>query len=115
MTDEHLQNAIESARAWLLPQVDYKTTPSNSLKETTIEHVKKLQEVQVLRAKHVEKKEETAVPLIIEDKYVRNYLWERGLVAVEDRCMRSHPHENMDEYCQHKTNLACLMNKEAQE
>lgn len=55
------------------------------------------------------------IPLLIEDKYVRNYLWERGLVAVQDRCMRSHPHEFMDEYCQHKTNLARLMNKEAQD
>ena len=50
MTDEQLQEAIESARAWLLPQVDYKTTPSNSLKEVTIEYVKKLQNIQIERA-----------------------------------------------------------------
>lgn len=50
MNNTQLQQAIESARAWLLPQVDYKTTPSNSLKEVTIEYVKKLQEIQVIRA-----------------------------------------------------------------
>jgi hypothetical protein len=42
-------------------------------------------------------------PLHIEDEYVRNYLWERALVAIDDPCTKSHPHENMNEYCQHKT------------
>jgi len=45
------------------------------------------------------------IPLYIEDDYVRNYLWERALIAIEDPCARSHPHENMNEYCQHKTAL----------
>ena len=45
-------------------------------------------------------------PLNIEDKYVRNYLWERALIAIDDPCCRSHPHENMNEYCQRRTELA---------
>jgi hypothetical protein len=44
--------------------------------------------------------------LNIEDKYVRNYLWERALIAIDDPCCRSHPHENMNEYCQRRTELA---------
>lgn len=51
------------------------------------------------------------VPLNIEDEYVRKYLWERALIAIDDPCARSHPHENMNEYCQHKTKLARLQNK----
>ena len=43
------------------------------------------------------------IPLHIEDEYVRNYLWERALIAIDDPCTKSHPHENMNEYCQHKT------------
>ena len=43
------------------------------------------------------------IPLNIEDEYVRNYLWERALIAVDDPCTKSHPHENMNDYCQHKT------------
>ena len=43
------------------------------------------------------------IPLNIEDEYVRNYLWERALIAIDDPCTKSHPHENMNEYCQHKT------------
>jgi hypothetical protein len=46
------------------------------------------------------------IPLHIEDEYVRNYLWERALVAIDDPCCRSHPHENMNEYCQRRTELA---------
>jgi hypothetical protein len=42
-------------------------------------------------------------PLHIEDEYVRNYLWERALIAIDDPCPKNHPHENMNEYCQHKT------------
>ena len=42
-------------------------------------------------------------PLHIEDEYVRNYLWERALIAIDDPCTKSHPHENMNDYCQHKT------------
>jgi hypothetical protein len=45
-------------------------------------------------------------PLNIEDKYVRNYLWDRALIAIDDPCCRSHPHENMNEYCQRRTELA---------
>ena len=45
------------------------------------------------------------IPLNIEDEYVRNYLWERALIAIDDPCTRSHPHENMNEYCQHKTKI----------
>jgi len=46
---------------------------------------------------------EEIIPLHIEDEYVRNYLWERALIAIDDPCTKSHPHENMNEYCQHKT------------
>ena len=46
------------------------------------------------------------IPLNIEDKYVREYLWDRALIAIDDPCARSHPHENMSAYCQHKTELA---------
>jgi hypothetical protein len=53
------------------------------------------------------------IPLHIEDDYVRNYLWERALVAVDDPCARSHPHENMNQYCQHKTELARRIRGEA--
>jgi hypothetical protein len=52
------------------------------------------------------------VPLNIEDKYVRDYLWERALVAIEDPCARSHPHENMNAYCQHRTELARIQSRE---
>jgi hypothetical protein len=45
------------------------------------------------------------IPLHIEDEYVRNYLWERALIAIDDPCPKSHPHENMNEYCQHKTKI----------
>ena len=45
-------------------------------------------------------------PLNIEDEYVNNYLWERSLIAIDDPCCRSHPHENMNEYCQRRTELA---------
>jgi hypothetical protein len=48
----------------------------------------------------------TPIPLNIEDEYVRQYLWDRALIAIDDPCARSHPHENMNEYCQHKTELA---------
>jgi hypothetical protein len=46
------------------------------------------------------------VPMDIEDKYVQTYLWERALIAIDDPCTRGHPHENMSNYCQHKTELA---------
>jgi len=52
--------------------------------------------------------EQEVIPLNIEDEYVRNYLWERALIAIDDPCCRSHPHENMNSYCQHKTELARL-------
>lgn len=50
MTDQELQEAIDKARAFVLPQVDYKTTPSSDLKESTIKHIKELQAIQALRA-----------------------------------------------------------------
>jgi hypothetical protein len=53
-------------------------------------------------------------PLNIEDKYVRNYLWDRALIAIDDPCARSHPHENMNEYCQHRTELARYQAKQKQ-
>ena len=58
------------------------------------------------------RQQEAVVPLYIEDDYVRNYLWERALIAIDDPCTRSHPHEDMNEYCQHKTELARIQNKE---
>ena len=56
----------------------------------------------------------TLMPLHIEDDYVRNYLWERALIAIDDPCARSHPHEGMNEYCQHKTELARYQAKQRQ-
>jgi len=56
--------------------------------------------------------EQEVIPLNIEDEYVRNYLWERALIAIDDPCCRSHPHENMNAYCQHKTELARLQFKQ---
>ena len=53
----------------------------------------------------------TPTPLNIEDEYVRNYLWERALIAIDDPCTRSHPHEDMSEYCQQKTELARYQSK----
>jgi hypothetical protein len=50
MNARQLQDAIDKARIFVLPQLDYKTTPSNELKANTIEYIKKLQEVQVARA-----------------------------------------------------------------
>lgn len=56
--------------------------------------------------------EQGVIPLNIEDSYVRSYLWDRALIAVDDPCARSHPHEDMGEYCRHKTELAHLQAKE---
>jgi hypothetical protein len=50
MNARQLQDAIDKARIFVLPQLDYKTTPSNELKANTIEYIKKLQEIQVARA-----------------------------------------------------------------
>jgi hypothetical protein len=50
MNSRQLQEAIDKARAFVQPQLDYKTTPSNELKASTIEHIKKLQEIQLARA-----------------------------------------------------------------
>jgi hypothetical protein len=50
MNARQLQEAIDKARDFVKPQLDYKTTPSNELKASTIEHIKKLQQVQVARA-----------------------------------------------------------------
>ena len=50
MTDQELQEAIDKARAFVTPQIDYKTTPSSELKESTIKCIKELQAIQVVRA-----------------------------------------------------------------
>lgn len=50
MNSKQLQEAIDKARAWITPQVDYKTTPSSDLKEATIAHIKELQKIQATRA-----------------------------------------------------------------
>lgn len=50
MTDQELQEAIDKARAFVAPQMDYKTTPSADLKESTIKSIKELQAIQVVRA-----------------------------------------------------------------
>lgn len=53
------------------------------------------------------------IPLHIEDEYVRKYLWERALIAIDDPCARSHPHENMSKYCQRRTELARFESRKA--
>jgi len=50
MTDQELQEAIDRARSFVAPQMDYKTTPSSDLKESTIKYIKELQAIQVVRA-----------------------------------------------------------------
>jgi hypothetical protein len=50
MNTRQLQEAIDKARAFVLPQMDYKTTPSSDLKDSTIQHIRKLQEIQAARA-----------------------------------------------------------------
>jgi len=50
MTDPELQEAIDKARAFIAPHIDYKTTPSQELKESTIRYIKELQAIQVVRA-----------------------------------------------------------------
>lgn len=50
MTDPELQEAIDKARAFIAPQMDYKTTPSSDLKDYTIKYIKELQAIQVVRA-----------------------------------------------------------------
>ena len=50
MTDPELQEAIDKARAFIAPQIDYKTTPSQDLKESTIKSIRELQAIQVMRA-----------------------------------------------------------------
>lgn len=50
MTDQELQEAIDKARAFISPQLDYKNTPSQELKDFTIRHIKELQAIQVMRA-----------------------------------------------------------------
>ena len=50
MTDQELQEAIDKARAFVAPQMDYKTTPSSDLKDYTIKYIKELQAIQVVRA-----------------------------------------------------------------
>ena len=56
--------------------------------------------------------EQEIIPLNIEDEYVRDYLWDRALVAIDDPCARSHPHENMGAYCKHRTELARIQAQE---
>lgn len=50
MNNQQLQEAIDKARAWISPQLDYKTTPSSDLKDSTIHHIKELQKIQAARA-----------------------------------------------------------------
>ena len=50
MTDQELQEAIDKARAFITPQMDYKTTPSPDLKDCTIKYIRELQAIQVARA-----------------------------------------------------------------
>ena len=50
MSDEELQEAIDKARSFVATQMDYKTTPSSDLKESTIKYIKELQAIQVMRA-----------------------------------------------------------------
>jgi len=50
MNNQQLQEAIDKTRAWLAPQLDYKSTPSSDLKDHTISHLKELQKIQVVRA-----------------------------------------------------------------
>jgi hypothetical protein len=50
MNNAQLQDAIDKARAWLAPQVDYKSTPSSDLKDHTIRHIIELQKIQAARA-----------------------------------------------------------------
>lgn len=50
MNNAQLQEAIDKARAWLSPQLDYKSTPSSDLKDHTIQHLKELQKIQATRA-----------------------------------------------------------------
>ena len=50
MNARQLQDAIDKARAFVLQQLDYKSTPSSDLKDSTIQHIKKMQEIQAARA-----------------------------------------------------------------
>ena len=50
MTDQELQEAVDKARSFIAPQMDYKNTPSQDLKESTIKYIKELQAIQVMRA-----------------------------------------------------------------
>jgi len=50
MSDQELQEAIDKARSFVASQMDYKTTPSSDLKESTIKYIKELQAIQVVRA-----------------------------------------------------------------
>jgi hypothetical protein len=50
MNNRQLQEAIDKARAWITPQLDYKTTPSSDLKDATVNHIKQLQKIQTDRA-----------------------------------------------------------------
>jgi hypothetical protein len=50
MTDEQLQQAIDKARAFLMQQLDYKTTPSSAAKNHAVETLKQLEKTQVIRA-----------------------------------------------------------------
>lgn len=50
MNSKQLQEAIDKARAWITPQIDYKVTPSQDLKDATIAHIKELQKIQATRA-----------------------------------------------------------------
>lgn len=115
MTDEQLQKAIEKYVTIIVGDGVRLEHHQKFFYEKLSSVAIKLMHIQVERAGLIPKEDASMIPLLVEDKHVRRYLWDRGLVAVEDRCMRSHPHEKMNEYCQHKTELARLMNKEAQD
>jgi len=50
VNNAQLQDAIDKARAWLAPQLDYKSTPSSDLKDHTVRHIIELQKIQAARA-----------------------------------------------------------------
>lgn len=50
MNNQQLQEAIDKTRAWLSPQLDYKTTASSEAKKHAVETLAKLESIQVVRA-----------------------------------------------------------------
>lgn len=50
MNNRQLQEAIDKTRAFLMPQMDSRTTPSFEAKRHAVETLEKLQDIQVMRA-----------------------------------------------------------------